>query len=114
MTTTLCTTADIPDPGSKAFEISHHGKNLAIFVVHNDGAFHAFINRCPHTGVNLEWQEDQFLDRDNAFIQCTGHDALFEINSGHCVYGPCTGDSLTLVQLNIIDNHLVADLQNID
>ena len=114
MITTLCSTSDIPDPSSKAFEISHHGKNLAIFVIRKEGQFHSFINRCPHTGVNLEWLEDQFLDRDNAYIQCTGHDALFEIDSGHCVHGPCAGDNLTLVPLNIIDTHLVAYLQNID
>jgi nitrite reductase/ring-hydroxylating ferredoxin subunit len=114
MTITLCSTSDIPDPGSKAFEINHHGNNLAIFVVHKDGQFHAFINRCPHTGVNLEWLEDQFLDRDNAYIQCVSHDALFEIDTGHCVHGPCAGDNLPPVQLDVIDNQLVANLQNID
>jgi len=72
-----------------------------LFVVHKDGAFTAYINSCPHTGVNLEWQQDQFLDLDNAFIQCSTHDALFEVDSGICIAGPCVGDSLEPVELVI-------------
>ncbi|MDH5710867.1 MAG: Rieske 2Fe-2S domain-containing protein, partial [Gammaproteobacteria bacterium] len=79
MSTILCHISDIADPGSKSFQITHNNEVLDIFVVHKDGEFHAFINRCPHTGINLEWQEDQFLDMDHAFIQCSTHGALFEI-----------------------------------
>ena len=60
----LCSITDISDPGSKAFQIDNNGQALDIFVVHKDGLFYGFINRCPHTGVNLEWLEDQFLDND--------------------------------------------------
>lgn len=110
MTTTLCSTSDIPDPGSKAFQLKQKRSNLDIFIVHKDGQFHGFINRCPHSGVNLEWQEDQFLDRDQAFIQCSTHDALFEIETGHCIHGPCKGDNLTPVNVEIIDNNIVVDI----
>ncbi len=96
----LCQTSDIADPGSKAFELDFHGQPLAVFVVHSNASFHAFVNRCPHTGVNLEWQEDQFLDLDQAFIQCSTHDALFEIDSGLCIAGPCVDESLQSLPLS--------------
>ena len=99
---------EILDPGSKAFQIDRNGQSIDIFVVHKDGNFHGFINRCPHTGVNLEWLEDQFLDRDQAFIQCSTHDALFEIDTGLCIHGPCSGDHLTPVTIEVTDNHLFA------
>ncbi|MFC1588888.1 Rieske (2Fe-2S) protein [Pseudomonadota bacterium] len=114
MSTVVCSISDIPDPGSKAFQLNHNGDDLAIFVVHKDGKFHAFINRCPHTGINLEWQPDQFLDKDQAFIQCSSHGALFEIDTGHCIHGPCAGDSLTPVQIEVIDSSLVARLPTPD
>lgn len=109
MSISLCNIADIQDPGSKAFKVSSNGQTRDIFIVHKDGQFHAYINSCPHTGVNLEWQEDQFLDIENNFIQCSTHDALFEIDSGNCVAGPCAGDHLTAVELDIMDDTLYVD-----
>jgi nitrite reductase/ring-hydroxylating ferredoxin subunit len=106
----LCNTVDISDPGSKAFEIKHGRKMISLFVVHKDGIFKAYVNSCPHTGVNLDWQEDQFLDMDNMFIQCSTHDALFEIDSGKCVAGPCIGDSLQPIDLEIVDGQISAQL----
>ena len=106
----LCKTEEIPDPGSRAFEVGEGRKAVSLFVVHKDGAFNAYINSCPHTGVNLEWQEDQFLDMDNAFIQCSTHDALFEVDSGECIAGPCAGDSLIAVELSIEDGQISARL----
>lgn len=107
MNTTLCSSSDIPDPGSKAFQVDNNGKTIDIFVVHKDGEFHAFINSCPHTGINLEWQENQFLDKDESLIQCASHGALFQIDTGHCIHGPCAGDNLSPVQIKIMDNMLI-------
>lgn len=81
-------------------------KTHTIFVVHKDGNFFAYYNKCPHTGATLEWQEDQFLDLDKALIQCATHDALFMIDSGECVAGPCVGDSLQSLPMIIKDDHL--------
>jgi len=102
----LCKTTDIKDPGSKSFELKIKRKTQAIFVVHKDGEFFAYLNKCPHTGANLEWQEDKFLDLDNALIQCATHDALFIINSGKCIAGPCVGDSLSSLALSIVDGEI--------
>lgn len=106
----LCKISEIEDPGSKGFNIDHQGRDIDLFVVHKDGAFHAFINSCPHTGANLEWLEDQFLDMDKAFIQCATHDALFEVDSGLCVAGPCVDDHLTAIELELKNDTIVAHL----
>ena len=113
MLTSLCLTNEINDPGSKGIEIEHNGATLSLFVVHKDGTFHAYINRCPHTGVNLDWQENQFLDLDATYIQCATHDALFEIPSGVCIAGPCVGESLSPIEVEICDDTLVVDLSNL-
>ncbi len=106
----LCQTHEISDPGSRAFELEQGRKTISIFVVHKDGNFSAYINSCPHTGVNLEWQEDRFLDMDNMYIQCSTHDALFEIDTGACIAGPCVGDNLQAVDLVIEDGQISAQL----
>ena len=97
----LCKTTDIEDPGSKSFEVKIKRKTQSIFVVHKNGEFFAYYNKCPHTGASLEWQEHQFLDLDKALIQCATHDALFVIDSGECIAGPCVGDSLQTLPLSI-------------
>jgi nitrite reductase/ring-hydroxylating ferredoxin subunit len=98
----LCKTTDIEDPGSKSFDVKIKRRSESIFVVHKNGEFFAYRNQCPHTGASLEWQENQFLDRDNELIQCATHDALFIINSGECIAGPCVGDKLQPLALSIL------------
>jgi len=104
--TLVCQTSDIADPGSKAFELKIKRKTQNIFIVHKDGCFYGYLNKCPHTGATLEWQEDQFLDMDNALIQCAVHDALFLIDTGECIAGPCNGDQLKALPLDINDGNI--------
>ena len=110
MTHILCKTSDIEDPGSKGFDIKINRKIQSIFVIHKDGEFFAYYNQCPHTGASLEWQEDQFLDLDKTLIQCATHDALFIINSGKCIAGPCTGDKLQAIPLSIDGDEIHLDI----
>lgn len=56
-----------------------------------------YLNRCPHRRVRLDWQQDQFLDDSASLIRCATHGALFLIESGECVAGPCEGQSLKAV-----------------
>lgn len=68
---------------------------LAAFIVQFDGELHAFVNRCPHLGVELNWLPDQFLESGGDLIICSTHGALFRIDNGLCITGPCQGDHLT-------------------
>jgi nitrite reductase/ring-hydroxylating ferredoxin subunit len=70
-----------------------------IFLVSYLDQIYGYENRCPHTGVNLNWLPDQFLDADSRFIQCSMHGALFRIEDGLCMRGPCVGQSLQPVTL---------------
>lgn len=87
----LCHFDDIEEDSSKGFQLS---EDHLVFAVKKDGCLQVYRNSCPHLGVPLEMQEDVFLDLDKAFIQCSTHGALFEIESGLCVVGPCKGASL--------------------
>lgn len=68
---------------------------VPVFVVRRDGAITAYRNACPHLGIPLNWQENQFLDTEGGLIQCATHGALFLIDSGECISGPCAGDYLS-------------------
>jgi nitrite reductase/ring-hydroxylating ferredoxin subunit len=86
----LCAPQQLTEGQSRGFLLD--GINL--LAVRRDGQVYAYRNRCPHRGVPLEWQADQFLDHSQSMIQCATHGALFLIESGECVAGPCAGQSL--------------------
>lgn len=91
------------DHGAKGLELELEGQPLSLFLVRVDDQVYAYRNRCPHTGVELNWLPDQFLDLDRSFIQCATHDARFQIEDGLCVAGPCVGDSLEALEVEIRD-----------
>jgi nitrite reductase/ring-hydroxylating ferredoxin subunit len=90
----------IQDRESQSFTLA--GKPSGGFMVNRDGEYFAYVNSCPHTGAPLEWTPDQFLDAEGGHIICAVHGALFEIATGLCVYGPCTGASLESVPLEVM------------
>ncbi|WP_296222240.1 Rieske (2Fe-2S) protein [Pseudomonas sp. UBA2684] len=86
----LCAVDELAEGQSRGFEID----NEKLFAVRKDGQVYAYRNRCPHRGIALEWLPDQFLDHSASLIQCATHGALFLIDSGECVAGPCAGKTL--------------------
>lgn len=95
-----------PDHGARGFELETEGQPLSLLLVRVDKQVFAYRNRCPHTGVELNWLPDQFLDLDRSYIQCATHDARFQIEDGLCVAGPCVGDSLEAVKVEIDDGRI--------
>lgn len=86
----LCAADELAEGQSRGFALAE----LQLLLVRREGQVYAYQNRCPHRGIPLEWQPDQFLDASNSLIQCATHGALFLIESGECVAGPCSGQSL--------------------
>jgi len=100
--TVICPENALGDDQSKGFSVG----GLSLVLVKKEGVVYAYENRCPHLGINLEYMEDQFLDLDKAFIVCSNHGALFEIDTGSCVVGPCKGQSLRRVAVEIVDGNI--------
>lgn len=92
------------DPGSRSAMIETHAGMQGVFVVQKNGQLYAYRNLCPHTGVNLEWVAHQFLTADDAFIQCAMHGALFAIETGLCVHGPCLGQGLQALSVKFSED----------
>jgi len=98
----LCRLADIPDPGSRGFELEEG----AIFLVRRGAVLATYVNSCPHTGGPLDWVEDQFLDLERRRILCATHGALFRLEDGHCLAGPCKGKGLTPVAITVTEGEV--------
>ena len=99
----LCRLADVPDGGSAAFEAGAGGGRPGFMVLRRKGRVFVYVNRCPHVGLPLDLKPGRFLDREKTFILCTNHGALFRIEDGTCVSGPCAGDRLEAAATEIRD-----------
>ncbi|WP_299183568.1 Rieske 2Fe-2S domain-containing protein [uncultured Neptuniibacter sp.] len=100
--TVLCHIDEIPEGTAKGFELTE----TKLFAVKFRGEIYLYENSCPHRSIPLEWQPDQFLDYDKTFIQCATHGALFKIETGICISGPCVEDHLNSVPFTLIDGQV--------
>lgn len=91
----LCLLSDLEE--MQAIELTIEERKL--FAIRQDNQLFAYWNSCPHMGIPLNWMPEKFLDLDGVFLQCSSHGALFKIDDGECVGGPCVGDHLSPVAL---------------
>ena len=107
----VCSMSDIPSQKAKGFnlmvvEADGTQRPMALIVVRWGRQVFGYVNKCPHDGVKLDWERNQFLDPNGIRLMCGKHGALFELGTGICVDGPCKGRSLTPVALTILDNDI--------
>ena len=96
-----CSAADVPPGHTAKFTLQCGARSVAGFVVNHDGAFHAYVNRCPHVGTPLDLWPNEFLSEDGRVLVCSTHGALYEPSTGYCTAGPCAGDSLAALPLTL-------------
>lgn len=106
----VCSMSDIPSQRARGFELMkvEDGveKPFNLIVVRWGRQVFGYVNLCPHDGVKLDWERNQFLDPNGIRLMCGKHGALFELGTGVCIDGPCKGRSLTPVALSVIDNDI--------
>lgn len=83
-------------PGVR-FTVRRFDEELPAFVVRFDGVLRAFVNRCAHIPVEMDWLEGQFFDTSGLYLICSTHGATYHPETGACVRGPCKGGRLTSV-----------------
>ena len=99
----LCALADLEENVGRSFR-SPQGE---VILVLRDGQVHAWQNICPHLGINLEFNPDEFMDSENYYLICSNHGALFRVEDGECVSGPCQGESLLPVAISTENGDIV-------
>jgi len=82
---------ELPEGGVREFTLPD---GESAFVLRYGGSLFAYLNQCPHTGIELNWRPDSFLSDEGKAIQCATHGALFRPDDGYCFFGPCARESL--------------------
>ena len=97
-------------PGSsKKFVLTCAGREIEGFVVNVDGTHHAYVNRCRHVPMALDWVDNQFFTDDGRWVQCATHGAYYEPATGECIAGPPCGKALVRIPLRVEGAALLAD-----
>lgn len=98
---------DLPPGTTRKFLLPVAGERVEAFLVNVDGTLYAWVNRCRHVALTMDWVENRFLD-DEGFVVCATHGARYRPDTGECVLGPPIGKRLIRVPLRIDGNRVVA------
>ena len=108
----VCQSDELKEYQTRGFTIELGEDSLDFFLLKQDGEVRAYLNFCPHLGIPLNWQPDEFLSMEGTNIQCSTHGALFQLEDGYCFSGPCRGESLTPLNLEITEQQEIYLVSN--
>ena len=96
----LCQAYALVERGAAVpFDIVHAGQTCRAFAVRFNGQAHAYLNRCTHVAMELDWQPNRIFDSSGQWLLCASHGATYAPDSGECAGGPCRG-GLVRVELS--------------
>jgi nitrite reductase/ring-hydroxylating ferredoxin subunit len=88
----LCNSRDLADGGiAVPFDVLYAGQTCRAFAIRYQGQAHAYLNRCTHVAMEMDWQPNRFFDDTGRWLLCGTHGAAYEPDSGACAGGPCRG-----------------------
>lgn len=103
----LCESAQVLEGGKGVrFPLSAGGSDATGFVVRYDGQLHAYLNRCAHVPIELDWSPGEFFESSGLYIMCATHGAIYLPESGYCEGGPCRGARLRKIQVSEKDGQV--------
>lgn len=93
--------ASLLEEGGKGirFPVTVGGEDGTAFVVRYGEQPRAFLNRCAHLPMELDWTEGEFFESSGLYLMCATHGALYEPDTGKCAGGPCKGGRLHPIQV---------------
>lgn len=97
----------IADGAARNFVIEMKAGRFHGFVIRRADAVFGFVDLCPHAGLPLAQKLDDYLTPDGSLITCGWHGALFTIETGACVGGPCLGQKLSPWPVDASDGRIV-------
>ena len=93
------------------FLLPIRGADEECFLINFNGEFHAYVNRCRHVPMPMDWVDNQFFAEEGRYLMCQTHNAYYEPGSGECIAGPASacGKFLYRVPLEIKDERHLCD-----
>jgi len=88
----LCNSAMLEERGlAVSFDVCYQGQVCRAFAIRYDGQPYAYLNRCSHVPMEMDYQPDRFFDSSGEWLICATHGAMYQPQNGACIGGPCRG-----------------------
>ena len=88
----LCSDHELVDGGlAVPFDVVYAGQTCRAFAIRFGGLPHAYLNRCTHVAMELDWQPNRMFDDSGQWLLCASHGAAYQPDTGQCASGPCRG-----------------------
>lgn len=95
----LCPSADLLEGGDAVgFDLLYDGRACRAFAVRFQGRVFAYLNRCTHVAMEMDFRPNRFFDATGQWLICATHGAVYRPDTGACAGGPCNG-ALTPIAL---------------
>lgn len=88
------------------FETRYRGASVPALVIRFRGQARAYLNRCGHIPVELDWQPGEFFDHSRLYLVCATHGALYDPETGACLGGRCNGRELIALPISERDGQI--------
>lgn len=113
-TRVICRSEDIAERGHGVrFDLPELGEHITGFVVRYNAQLHAYVNRCAHVAVELDWNAGDFFDVGKDYLICAVHGAHYRPADGYCVMGPCKGGALQKIAVFERNDEVLIELNSI-
>ncbi len=95
------------------FNLPELGEFATGFAVRFEGKVYAYVNKCAHVPIELDWNQGDFFNITKQYLICSTHGAHYQPDSGYCVMGPCKGKHLQSLEVTEQDNTITIYLNNL-
>lgn len=103
----ICESTDLQEGGMGIrFPVTAFGEDRTGFAIRYNGVAYAYLNRCAHVPIELDWSEGQFFESSGLYLMCSTHGAIYAPESGRCMGGPCRGGRLRPIMVVEKDNQV--------
>ena len=90
-----------------SFQVQKNGRLWPAFVIRYENRALCYLNACAHVGLRLNGDKNEVFGRDKNTLVCRAHGAIYEVASGLCTDGPCTGYSLIALEIEERDGDII-------
>lgn len=114
----LCASSELLEGGDAVpFDVVHAGQACRAFAVRYQGRPHAYLNRCTHVPMEMDYQPNRFFDDTGRWLLCATHGAAYRPDTGECAGGPCRGGLVKIAiseEFGVVHWHTGPHLQPVE
>jgi nitrite reductase/ring-hydroxylating ferredoxin subunit len=99
------------------FDVAYGGQICRAFAIRWQGRLHAYLNRCAHVAMEMDWQPNRFFDDSGRWLLCSTHGAAYQPDTGACAGGPCRGGLVRIALTErdgVVHWHTASNLQPVE